>query len=233
MRQCLALGLCSFYAVFGQDQAAHVLAPPAPVIAPEPIFGTPAYVRRRFYHPSTIVNIEGPKGLRQYVADGKLRLNLRGFLGLTLDNNYDIQVQQLSVQFSENAITRAFAVFDPTLITSYADTRQKTPSATALAGAATLDLLTEPFSIGVTQEVPTGATYSASFGQTRSSTNSSYSLLNPVFSTALSVSVNQPLLRGRGAYITKLPITLARSRLNTAQASLENQVLQLIVNAEQ
>jgi outer membrane protein TolC len=179
------------------------------------------------------VNIAAPKALRQFVADGKLRLGLRDFLGLTLDNNYDITVQQLNVQYSENAITRAFAVFDPTLATSFSDTRTKTASSSALAGASTLTQLTQPYNLSVTQVVPTGGTYTASYGQTRLSSNSSFSLLNPSYSTGLGINISQPLLKNRGSYITKLPITIARSRLKTAQANLENQVLQLIVNAEQ
>lgn len=127
MRQCLALVLSCVFA-FGQapQQAPeHVLPPAEPVIMPEPMFGTPAYVRRRFYKPSTIVNVTAPRRLRQFVVEDKLRLGLRDFLGLTLDNNYDITVQQLSVLTAENAITRAFSVFDPTLATSYSNTRAK------------------------------------------------------------------------------------------------------------
>jgi len=211
----------------------HVLAPPEPAIEPEPLFGTPSYVRRRFFKPSTIVNISAPKKLRQFVFDGKLRLGLKDFLGLTLDNNYDITVQQLNVQISENAITRAFGIFDPALVTSFADTRTKTASASALAGASTLNQLTQTYNVGLTQYTPTGGTYTASYGQTRLSSNSSFSLLNPSFSSGLGLNITQPLLRNRGPYIAKLPITLARSRLNTAHANLENQVLQLIVFAEQ
>ena len=231
MRQCLGLVLC--LTLLGQEKAAHVLAPPEPVIAPEPMFGTRDYLRRRFYKPSTIVSVAGPKGLRQFVVDDKLRLGLKDFLGLTLDNHYDIAVQQLTVQISENAITRAFAVFDPTLATSFSDTRAKAASSSALAGASTLNQLSQPYNLSVSQFTPTGGSYTASYGQTRLSNNSSFSLLNPSYSSALGLNITQPLLRNRGPYIAKLPITLARSRLNTAQANLENQVLQLIVLAEQ
>ena len=233
MRQGLALVLSGVFA-FGQQQAPeHVLAPAEPVITPEPRFGTPDYVRRRFFKPSTIVNVAGPKGLRQFVVDEKLRLGLKDFLGLTLDNNYDITVQQLSVLTSENSITRAFAVFDPTLATSFSDTRAKAASSSALAGASTLNQLTQPFNLSVTQLVPTGGSYTAGFSENRVSNNSTFSLLNPSYSTALNLNVTQPLLRNRGQYITTLPIRVARSRRATAGASLENQVLQLIVAAEQ
>jgi outer membrane protein len=238
MRQCLAIFLCGAMVGFGQQAAPlpapeHVLERLEPVIQPEPLFLTPAYVKRRFFTPSTVVNIAVPRGLRQFVVDGKLRLGLKDFLGLTLDNNYDITVQQVNVQISENAVTRAFAVFDPTLATSFSDTRQKSASSSALAGASTLNQLTQSYNLGLTQFTPTGGTYTASYGQTRLSNNSTFSLLNPSLSAGLGLSITQPLLRNRGPYIAKLPITLARSRLTTARSNLENQVLQLIVFAEQ
>lgn len=233
MRQCLALLLSGVFA-FGQQQAPaeHVLPPAEPVITPEPRFGTGDYWRRRFYRPSTIVNISGPKGLRQFVVDDKLRLGLRDFLGLTLDNNYDVTVQQLSVLIQDNAITRAFSIFDPTVATGFSVTRAKAASSSSLAGAATLVQVTQPFALSVSQVLPSGGAYSAGFSENRVSSNSTYSLVNPSYSTGLNLNVSQPLLRNRGQYITRMPITLARSRRATAGANLENQVLQLIGLAE-
>ena len=232
IRQWLALVL-SAVSAFGQQPAEHVLPAAEPVITPEPRFGTSAYVRRRFFQPSTVVTVGGPKGLRQFVVDDKLRLGLRDFLGLTLDNNYDVTVQQLSVLFQENAITRAYAVFDPTLVASFSDTRAKAASSSALAGAATLNQLIQPFNVSVSQVLPTGGSYTAGFSDNRISNNSTFSFLNPSYSTSLNLNVTQPLLRNRGLYIAKLPITLARSRRATAGANVENQVLQLIAFAEQ
>ena len=236
MRQCLAFLLSGVFA-FGQQATApaadHVLPAAESMISPEPRFATRDYVRRRFYKPSTVVNVAGPKGLRQFVVDDRLRLGLRDFLGLTLDNNYDITIQQLSVLTQENAITRAFGVFDPTLITTFSDTQAKAASSSSLAGASTLNQLTQPFNMSLTQFLPTGGTYTAGFSENRVSSNSSFSFLNPSYSTGLNLNVTQPLLRNRGEYIAKLPITLARSRRATAGANLENQVLLLIVAAEQ
>ena len=232
IRQGLVFVLCGSL-VFGQQAPDHVLPSAETLITPEPMFGTKDYLRRRFFRPSTVVNVAGPRGLREFVVDGKLRLTLRDFLGLTLDNNYDITVQQLSVLTQENAITRAYSVFDPTLVATFADTRAKAASSSSLAGAATLNQLTQPLNVSVSQFLPTGGIYTAGFSENRVSSNSTFSFLNPSYSTALNLNVSQPLLRNRGPYIARLPITLARSRRATAGSNLENQVLQLIVFAEQ
>jgi outer membrane protein len=210
-----------------------VLPAPDPVIQPEPRFLSSEYLKRRFtFMPSTKVDVAAPKGIRDFVREEKLQLSLQNFLSLVLANNYDISVQRVLVQINENAVTRAFSIYDPTITAQYSLTRAETPSATSLAGASTLNQLTQPFSATYGQLTPFGGFVTAGFSENRTSNNSTFSLLNPSYSTSLNLSATQPLLRGRGAYITRIPITLARSRLRTAQVALEDRVLQLLVNAE-
>src|SRR6202044_2580167 len=57
--------------------------------------------------------------------------------------------------------------------------------------------------------------------------------INPSYTSALNFSFNQPLLRGRGSFVTRLPITIARSRLRAAQYTFEDQLIQIVLAAEQ
>jgi outer membrane protein len=59
-----------------------------------------------------------------------------------------------------------------------------------------------------------------------------FSTLKSSTSSNLNANFSQPLLRNRGSYLTKLPISIARSRLRASEYSLQNQVLQLVSNAE-
>lgn len=133
----------------------------------------------------------------------------------------------------EDAVMRAFGNFDPLGTGSFQSTRSLTQGTTALSGASTLDVLSQPFSLGWQQLLPSGATYNIGYFDTKSSTNSSFATINPTYNSSLSVSFSQPLLRGRGAFITKLPITIARARLTSARSTVEDQVIQILVNAEQ
>ncbi len=170
--------------------------------------------------------------LADFVVDGKLELSLKNYLELVMANNPDIAVQKLNVDFSRDAILRAFSVFDPLASASFSTARQQTPSSTLLAGASTLNTLTQPFALGYQQTTPTGMQYNLSFTDTRTSTNSSFSTFNPQLSSGFLFNITQPLLRGRGMFITRIPISIATSRLKAADFSFHDQVIQLLAAAE-
>jgi len=77
-----------------------------------------------------------------------------------------------------------------------------------------------------------GTQYNLSFTDTRVSSNSSFSTFNPQLSSGFNFGLTQPLLRGRGTFITRLPISIARSKLKAADFSLRDQVIQLLAAAE-
>ena len=201
-------------------------------ICDEPFFPKPAYFKKHLGTVSPKVELKDPVMLEDYATSGKLELTLKNFLQLTMSNNPDISIQVVSVEIQKDAITRAFGIFDPLAVTRFTTTRQQTPSSSALNGAVSLNTLTQPFSMSYTQLLSSGATVAMSFSNTRLSTNSSFATYNPSHSSNMGWNVTQPLLKGRGGWVTRLPITIARSKLKSSTYSLEDQVLQLIVNAE-
>jgi outer membrane protein len=198
----------------------------------EPFFPKPSYFKRHFGKTATRVELQPPVRLGDFAAGGTLELSLRNFIDLVMANNPDITIQKLNVEFNRNAITRAFGIFDPLATASFAATRTVTPSNSLLAGAATLNSLTQPFALQFQQTLETGTQYNVSFNDVRSTSNNSFSTFNPQLNSNLNVSVTQPLLRGRGMYITRLPISIARSRLRAADYSFQDQVIQLVTAAE-
>lgn len=198
----------------------------------DPFFPKPSYFRKHFRNVPTKVELQPPVRLADFVVDGKLELSLKNYLELVMANNPDIAVQKLNVDFSRDAILRAFSVFDPLASASFSTARQQTPSSTLLAGASTLNTLTQPFALGYQQTTPTGMQYNLSFTDTRTSTNSSFSTFNPQLSSGFLFNITQPLLRGRGMFITRIPISIATSRLKAADFSFHDQVIQLLAAAE-
>lgn len=198
----------------------------------EDYFPKPGYFRKRFDTPSSKVELQPPVRLNDFVAGGKLELSLKNYLDLVFANNYDISVQKLTVQVNRNAITRAYSTFDPQVFARFSSTRQNTPTSDALQGAATLNQLTQPLQLTYTQNLNTGGNYQIGYTNQKLSTNNAFALFNPAYTSNLNFAVTQPLFRGRGSYITKLPITIAQSRLKGAQFSVEDQILSLISAAE-
>ncbi len=197
-----------------------------------PWVGSGAWMRKTFVYRDVQVNLRDPIKLKDYVVNGKLTLSLRNYLDLVMLNNTDVEIQRVQLEYSKNSIQRAFAVFDPLLSSNFSATRSKSAATNQLQGASVVSTLSQPFSLNVSEVLPTGTQVSAGLSTQKTSTNSSYYFYNPAYSTTLNFGFSQPLLRGRGTYITKLPITIARRQRVAANLSFQNSLLGFVANAE-
>ena len=195
-------------------------------------FPKPSYFRETFARPVTKVELQSPVRLPDYVEGGKLELSLHSYLELVMANNTDIAIQRLTVDVAQNAITRAFAPFDPLATASFSSTEQRTPSGDQLTGATTLQQLSQPANFTYGQTLPTGLNYQVDFFAQKLSTNSGYYYYNPSLNSSLALSISQPLLKNRGTYINRVPIMVASSNLRKTQYDLKTSLLQLVSNAE-
>ncbi|HEU0119276.1 MAG TPA: TolC family protein, partial [Bryobacteraceae bacterium] len=167
-----------------------------------------------------------------FVVDNKLELSLRSYLQLVLANNVDIDVQRLNVEINRNAITRAYAPFDPVFTGNFQATRTKSQTTSTLEGAATLNQLSQPMNFQYSQTLDSGLQFIGGFNATKTSTNNSFNFFNPALNGQMSGGLVMPLLRGRGREINRLPITIARSRLRIGNENFLNSLLTLLTNAE-
>jgi outer membrane protein len=195
-------------------------------------FPKPSYFRETFARPVTKVELQSPSRLDDYVVGGKLELSLHSYLELVMANNTDIAIQRLTVDVAQNAITRAFAPFDPLATASFSSTEQRTPSGTQLTGASTLVELSQPANFNYAQTLPTGLQYSVDFAGQKLSTNSGYYYYNPNLTASLQFNISQPLIKNRGTYINRVPIMVASSRLRKTEYDLKTSLLQLVSIAE-
>lgn len=199
-------------------------------------FPKPDYFRETFSKPPMKVELRPPVRLSDSVVDTnegkKLELSLKSFLELAMANNTDIAISRLTVEFGQNAIQRAFGVFDPFATGRFTSTRSKTPASDALQGAATLETLSQPAAFAYNQLLSTGTNYSVSFAASKISTNSGFQSFNPALNSNLQVNFTQPLIKNRGMYVNRLGIMTARSRLRQTEYGLKDAVITLLTNAE-
>jgi outer membrane protein TolC len=203
----------------------------APAAGQISAFPRPAWFRQHFPAPAR-VELQPLRRLSDYVAGGNVELSLRAYLELALQNNPDIAVARLQVETSANGITRAMADYDPSLSASFNNTHASSTSVNALEGTPTVKTLSQPFSGSYSQLLPTGTNFSVQYSGQRSSTNAVYATYNPYFSSNLTFGFDQPLLRNRGASLTKLNLTVARSTLRISRYQVSYQVTTLMANAE-
>src|SRR5438105_4115210 len=141
--------------------------------------------------------LPGPKYMRDHVVDGKLRLNLQDAIALTLANNSNVRLQQLSLETTKYGILRAHQPFDPVVQAGFNTLRSTSPTFTNLAGAPTLSALNQVTQINYSQTFENGTAFQAGFSATKLSSNSTFNSFNPSIASSLNFQFAQPLLRNR------------------------------------
>ncbi len=198
-----------------------------------PLFPKPAYFRHHvFSKPQARVALEPPVKLADFAANGKLELSLRSYLELVMANNTDIAIQRLNIEIPRNNIMRAFGPFDPRFVGAFSAIRQKDASTSVLSGANMLNSLDQRANFTYNQRLTNGTQFSVGFLGTKSSSNNEFATFNPSLTSQLVMGFTQPLIRNRGGFITKLPITVARSQLRKSEYDLRDTVLGLVQQAE-
>jgi outer membrane protein len=243
LRSTLAtLLLCSV--VLGQDKSRKLVAPEETVNPftgqlktydeyQYPGFFSKAYAKQQlFFKPDPTYSIADPIRLKDFVVADKLELSLRSYLELVLANNTQIMLQKVLLQPQRNAIQRAFGVFDPIANAQFQATRQQTPTSDALAGAAVLSQLSQPFSLNVAHLLENGLQYSVNYNAGKTSTNNAFANFNPNYTSNLNVRITQPLLRNRGGYFNKIPVYIARARLRSGEYRFEDNIQRILATAE-
>ena len=187
-------------------------------------FPTPDYFRQSFSYPHVMTQLPGPRSLDDYVVNGKLRLNLQDSIRLTLLNNTEVRVSQAQMDQSAFGIGRAYAQFDPVFTASFTPQRSTQPTTSSLQGAATLSQLQQQTNFAYNQLFQTGTSYAVIFSTNRATTNSSFALFNPSFTSGATFSVGQHLLKGRGYLVNHGPIIIAQRNVKQSRANFEAQL---------
>jgi hypothetical protein len=156
--------------------------------------------------------------LKDFVVGDKLELSLKNYLALVMANNTDIQIQMLTLETPKNAIQRAMGIWDPRAIAQFTSQRAVTPSTSALDGvSAELKSLQQPLTMSVTQLLPTGTTYTASWGGTKTTSNASFTNYNPSLSSNVGITFAADL--SRGSCVNRLTVMMSKqAALNTEKS---------------
>jgi outer membrane protein TolC len=186
-----------------------------------------------FHRPAAPTQVQGPSRVDEFIVDGKLRLSLEDAVLLTLLNNSDLSVNRAQFDLSQFAVQRARSPFDPLFIAGFTPTRSVSPSASSLVGASTLSTLSQTSTAGYSQQFQTGTGVSVGMSTTRFTTNSSFATVNPSFTSGLTFTLSQPLLRRFGIFANRAPIIIAQRGVRQSRANFEaqlNDTTQRVIN---
>lgn len=176
-----------------------------------------------------------PQHLRDYVKDGKLSLDLRDAILLTLENNSNVQIDEMQIEARKFSLLGQFQPFDPILQSSLNINRYSSPTYSQLQGVGvtgntTLNALSQTGQVSYSQTFTPGTNIVASISSNRYSSNSSYNYLDPYYGSVLSFNFTQPLLRGAGRFVNTALIKISRRSLEQSRSSFEAEVNDAILN---
>lgn len=162
---------------------------------------------------------------------------MRDLIALGLETNLGLQIEMVNVSQGSAAIEIEESVFDSELFAATGYDRSSTPFASSFSSADASNLETISAQVGISKYFDTGLTTSLSLNSEWVSDNDDTNNLDPRYRTALSMDLNQPLLRDLGTSIntTKLEISRNQQRQTSLAYLLQaqNLVLQLEAAARQ
>lgn len=154
-----------------------------------------------------------------------------------LNKNFDLRIQRFSTESAKEDVTIARAAFDPAIELSTSRYHRRDPGASVRDPSG--NLIDTQYSqdgdttrLGISQQLVTGATVSASGNLSRSDNVPSQLLLNPAYNSDVALSVRQPLLRNAGTRVNRAALERARLGVSIANLDFKSQVLAVVRNVE-
>jgi outer membrane protein TolC len=169
--------------------------------------------------------------LRTQIQNGTLPITVDGLVRLLLSSSLDVTAYRFSPLVNQYVVGLAYQPFEPFFFISSNVSRVSQPSTTQLNGAAVASTLSGSYSLGVQELLPTGTSYSATIGISRSSSNSVFNTFNPYYSGVVSYQISQQLLQNRGRRVNLKPMVVAKNNKKLSDLQFEASVTDLVTNA--
>ena len=159
-------------------------------------------------------------------------LSLNEAIRLALQNNNEIEVARNDVKIAESGLRSLFGFYDPTVAVSPLYTNNVQPVVNIFGGADTSGVVSRSTWSGNTsfsQFIKQGGgNYSVFFNNSRNSTSSTASTLNPNFSSSLGVSFTQPILRNRHVDPNRRQIKIQRKLIAQSDVDFRRRTIEII-----
>ncbi len=158
---------------------------------------------------------------------------LEDCIAVALERNFDIRLSRLDLNNAVQEEQIARAAFDPVLSSQMTKSGSQAAEANSeLQGSAQPESKTVQTSFSVDQHLFTGAQLTLTSGAQRFEDNSDFSLLNPSYDADYQISLRQPLLRGGGLHVTRIPLLLSRIEIQQATWQQRKSVVSTIAAVE-
>jgi outer membrane protein len=154
-------------------------------------------------------------------------ISLKETLYLALKNNPAVAAASLEPIISLQGVRGSWAVFDPDLTGQTGVQKDVTPTTSSLQTGGAKSFVQKEYiwNFGITKTLATtNGTLGVNFTNNWFATNSAFSSVNPAYTPALELSLNQPLLRNFGNQFATINVRIAESNQKEAQYTYEQQL---------
>src|SRR5437660_4437222 len=166
------------------------------------------------------------------LSSNMLTLSLNDAIRKALLNNNDIEVARDDVRFAEQQLRSLQGVYEPIFSVTPQIIQNITPQQSSLGGSgSTGKTKTTIFNLSpsITKSFEKGGgTYTLSFANSHVNTSNSFSLINPYYSSNLSLTINQPLMRNRSIDSNRHLIRIQKKHLEQTDSDFRQRTIQII-----
>ncbi|MGI8897697.1 MAG: TolC family protein [Pyrinomonadaceae bacterium] len=170
-------------------------------------------------------------------SDSTLTLSLNDAVKRALQNNNDIEVARDDVRFAETQLRALEGIFDPIFSITPTIDKRITPQQSSLGGSdrsGTTTSTSYTLSPSINKQFGRGGgNYTLTFANTHTNTSSTFSFINPFYSSNLSLTFTQPLWRNRPIDNNRRQIRIQRKRLEQSDADFRLRTIDVISRVQQ
>ncbi|MCJ7582165.1 MAG: TolC family protein [Candidatus Aminicenantes bacterium] len=160
-------------------------------------------------------------------------LSLDECIKTALKNNLGLAVEILNPEIADASITLAKERFLPQLSMRYFTQNTNTPSFSWIDAAGKVSTDYNNYAAQYQQNLPTGATLTASLFSYQNETNTKFQTINPRFGSTLQFDISQPLLRNFGFRVNRREIIIAKNNREMSDSQLNQALLDTVYSVEE
>ena len=159
-------------------------------------------------------------------------LSLKATIEDALKNNISIAVQKYNSKITKQSIFEKEADFDAVFDFNFSVGEETRQAAGAFADPAKSRNQNYDWDLSLGQKFVTGGDYELNFSNNRNLTNSAFAGLNPMYTSDLKFTLNQPLLKSFGVDNNKSEIHIAKNNRKISDFEFKKSVIDIITEAE-
>jgi outer membrane protein len=161
-----------------------------------------------------------------------LELSLDEAVKRALENNADIAVARFDPEASAQSVKSAQGYYDPFASSTLSKSSSDSPQTNFFSGGQSVTSKTTVWNFGINEYLPTGANVNLAFNNNKADSNSVFNTFNPTFSSSLTASISQPLLRNFRLDAGRAQIRIAKKNREISDVQFRQTVINTVANVK-